>query len=505
VRKRRRLSHPAAAADERLTLARPVRRALNQVFPDHWAFALGEVALYCLVVLVLTGTYLTFFFDPSEQHVVYHGRYVPLDDVPMTKAFESTLQISMDTRAGLLIRQMHHWAALLLLAVLVLHLAHKFFTGSFRKPRELNWAIGVALFVITLLEGFTGYTLPDDVLSGASLQIARSVVQSIPVIGTWLMFLICGGEYPGHFLILRLYVAHVLLIPAILFALVGAHLLLLVRQRHAQPYAPDASADRVAGVRTFPVYASRAAGRFLGTAGIVAALGGIAQINPVWLWGPYEPAAVQANSQSDWYFFFLEGSLRLWPPWEIRVFHHTVPAVFFPGVILPVLIFGLTAVYPWLERRFTGDHRRHHVLQRARDTPVRAGIGAAGLTFWVILELAATDDMATRFFHLRIETVRMTGRVLIIVAPVVAFLITCRTCRRLGRPPRDEDPGTVPRTFVRASSGDWQVVSAPARAALDPAVGADQQRRVAVDGVDPRQRRPAHHEGRGGVGVGPGQ
>jgi ubiquinol-cytochrome c reductase cytochrome b subunit len=445
----------AGAVDDRVVLARPARQVLNRVLPDRWSFMLGEIALYCFVILVLTGTYLTFFFDPSDHDVVYDGRYVPLDGIPMSKAFESTVQISFDVRGGLLIRQIHHWAALLFLAVLVLHLARTFFNGAFRKPRELNWVIGVMLFVVSLLEGFTGYTLPDDVLSGASLQIARSVVQSIPVVGTWLVFLICGGEFPGHLLILRLYVAHVLLIPGLLVALIGAHLALVVRQRHTQPYSPDPLDRQLSGNRVFPVYASRAAARFCFTAGILA---GLAQINPVWLWGPYQPAAVQSNSQSDWYFFFLEGSLRLWPPWEIRAFHHTVPAVFFPGVILPILIFGLTAAYPWMERRVTGDRASHHVQQRARDTPVRAGIGAAGLTFWAVLELMATDDMATHLFHLAIEEVVYVMRVFLFAMPALAFAITYFTCRGLRK---DEDDAAGYRDqvatgrYVKDANGDY--------------------------------------------------
>jgi ubiquinol-cytochrome c reductase cytochrome b subunit len=277
------------------------------------------------------------------------------------------------------------------------------------------------------------------------------------------MFLICGGEFPGTLLITRLYVAHVLLIPGILLALTGAHLLLVMRQRHTQPNGRGASESRIVGDRAYPVYATRAAARFTGVAAILCALAGLAQINPVWLYGPYQPAAVQGNSQSDWYFFFLEGSLRLWPPWEIRAFGHTVPAVFFPGVILPMLIFGSTAAYPFLERRFTGDHARHHVLQRARDTPVRAGIGAAGLTFWVILELMANDDMAARFFHLTIEPIVYTARVLVVVLPALAFVVTYLTCRRMGRPPPGEDRGEGRQTFARQPSGDYaeRVTAAP--------------------------------------------
>lgn len=452
-----------AGLDERFNVGAPVRQALNQVFPDHWSFALGEVALYCFAVLIITGTYLTFFFQPSDHRVLYEGRYVPLKDISMSEAYESTLRISFDVRGGLLIRQLHHWAALLFLAVVVLHLARTFFSGAFRKPRELTWLIGVTMLVVSLLEGFTGYTLPDDVLSGASLRIAYSVLLSIPVVGTWLIFMILGGPYPGPLLLPHLYIAHVLLIPALLIALLGAHLALVVRQRHT--VRPGAPARQIPGDRAFPVYAARSAGRFAIVAGVLGGLAGLAQINPIWLYGPYTPSAVQSNSQSDWYFFFLEGSLRLWPPWEIRAFGHMVPAVFFPGVVLPFLVFTLTASYPWLERRFTHDHRMHHVLQRPRDAPIRSAIGAAGFTFWAVLELSAIDDMATLQFGLAIEPVVWTLRVLVLAGPVLAGYLTYRTCvarRHRIRPP---DGGR----YVRDAHGDYVDSPSADTVAAEPA------------------------------------
>jgi ubiquinol-cytochrome c reductase cytochrome b subunit len=449
--------------DNRLNTTGAVRRAANRVFPDHWSFALGEVAAYCLVILILTGTYLTFFYDSSDIHVIYHGRYVPLDGVPMTDAFKSTVDISFDARGGLLIRQVHHWTALLFFAVLVLHLARCFFTGAYRRPRVVNWFLGVLMFVVALVEGYSGYVLPDDVLSGASLQIARSVVQSIPIVGTWLLFLIQGGPFPGPKLLTRLYIAHVLLLPGILLALVAVHLLLVVQQGHTQPWSRHATEKQVQGRRFFPDYVVRAGARFVLVSAILCGLGGLAQINPIWMYGPYEPAAVTANSQSDWYFFFLEGSLRLWPPWEIRAFHHTVPAVFFPGVILPVLIFTLTAFYPLIERRFTGDRTRHHVLQRPRDAPVRTGIGASGLTFWVILELTATDDQIAALFHVPIEALRWTLRVGVIVFPAIAFAVGYAICKRRKRA-ENRPPADVPGRFVRTSEGI--VVEEPVEKAL---------------------------------------
>src|SRR5689334_18209316 len=187
--------------DERLGTNAAARKNLRKVFPEHWSFMLGEVVLYSFVILLATGVYLTLFFKPSMEEVAYDGPYAPLRGVTMSEAYESTLHISFDVRGGLLIRQIHHWAALIFVAGIVLHLLRVFFTGAFRKPRELNWLIGVVLLTLALLEGFAGYSLPDDLLSGTGLRIMYSVIESIPVAGTWLGYLIFGGEFPGTGLI----------------------------------------------------------------------------------------------------------------------------------------------------------------------------------------------------------------------------------------------------------------------------------------------------------------
>jgi len=169
-------------AEERLGLAKGARSQLNKVFPDHWSFMMGEIALYSFIILILTGTFLTFFFDASMTEVTYRGSYIPLDGVEMSRAYASTLNISFDVRGGLIMRQIHHWAALLFMASMTIHMFRVFFTGAFRKPRELNWLIGIGLITLGLVEGFAGYSLPDDLLSGTGLRIAQAIAQSIPVI-----------------------------------------------------------------------------------------------------------------------------------------------------------------------------------------------------------------------------------------------------------------------------------------------------------------------------------
>ncbi|MDP9116446.1 MAG: ubiquinol-cytochrome c reductase cytochrome b subunit [Actinomycetota bacterium] len=414
-----------------------MRKQLNKVFPDHWSFMMGEIALYSFVILLLTGTYLTFFFDPSMAETVYHGRYIPLNGVTMSRAYESTLNISFDVRGGLVVRQIHHWAALLFLAAMLIHMFRVFFTGAFRKPRELNWLIGLGLIALGIIEGFAGYSLPDDLLSGTGLRIADAIMLSIPVLGTWVSFLVFGGPFPGDLIIGRFYIAHVLLIPAILAALIGAHLALIVRQKHTEFPLPGRSEHTVTGERVFPTYAAKAGGFFFIVFAVSAALGGLAQINPVWLFGPYNPAQVSSGSQPDWYMMFLDGSTRLFPSWEIRLWHHTVPPLFWPTVVLPGILFTLAGAYPFIEAKMTKDTKAHNLLQRPRDVPVRTSLGAMAIAFYLVLFLSGGNDIIAKAFNISLNAMTWGGRILLITLPPIAYVLTYRVCLGLQRHDRE--------------------------------------------------------------------
>ena len=184
-------------ADERLGLGGALRKNLRKVFTDHWSFLISEVALWCFLILLATGTWLTFFFEPSQAAVVYQGSYEPLQAVTMSRAYASSLDLSFDVRAGLVMRQMHHWAALVFVAAIVVHMCRVFFTGGFRRPRELNWLVGVTLLILSIANGFFGYSLLDDLLSGTGVRVAYSIALSVPVAGEWLAFLFFGGEFPN--------------------------------------------------------------------------------------------------------------------------------------------------------------------------------------------------------------------------------------------------------------------------------------------------------------------
>jgi ubiquinol-cytochrome c reductase cytochrome b subunit len=417
--------------DRRLGLARFARTALNKVFPDHWSFMIGEIAMYCLVILILTGVYLTFFFVPDSRQVVYHGSYLPLRGVRMSAAYESTLHVSFDVRAGLLMRQIHHWAALLFVGSILVHLLRIFFTGAFRKPRELNWMVGLTLFLLALANGFTGYSLPDDLLSGTGLRIAYSVLLSIPLLGPWMAFLVFGGEFPSDDIIPRLFVLHVLIVPAIIVGLLTLHLVMLVRQKHTQFAGRGRREDNVVGSKLWPTFTAKTLGLLFFVFAVCAALGGLFQINPVWLYGPFDPSAVSAGSQPDWYIGWLEGALRLMPPWEVRIGGFEIPNPFFPGVLLPGITFTILYLWPWIEERLTKDHAQHHILDRPRDRPRRTAIGVAVLAFYVVLFFAGGNDVIAARFDLSVNAVTYAFRVLVFVLPVVSGVVAYRLCREL--------------------------------------------------------------------------
>jgi ubiquinol-cytochrome c reductase cytochrome b subunit len=417
--------------DDRLGSAKFARTVLNKVFPDHWSFMIGELALYCFLILLATGVYLTFFFDPSSNLTTYDGSYEALRGVEMTEAYRSSLELSFDVRAGLVMRQMHHWAALLFLASIVVHLGRVFFTGAFRRPRELNWIIGVTLMTLALFNGLAGYSLLDDQLSGTGLRIVYSIALSIPLIGTWITSLVFGGEFPGPDIIERLYVIHILLIPALIAVLLAAHLGILVRQKHTHFPGPGRHEGNVVGTRMWPTYAAKALGLLFLTASVVSALAGLFQINPIWIYGPFDPAEVSSASQPDWYMGWLDGALRIMPGWELRLFGFEVPNPFFPGVLLAGLTFGLLYAWPFLEARVTGDYGEHHLADRPRQRPVRTAMGVATISFYAVCFMGGAADVIAQSFGLSVNAVLWTFRFGCLIVPPIAGWATYRLCREL--------------------------------------------------------------------------
>ena len=452
--------------DQRTGISLAVKNFARKIFPDHWSFLLGEIALYSFIVLILTGIFLALFFVPSMGEVVYEGPVESMQGLLMSEAFASTLHLSFEVTGGLLMRQIHHWAALVFMAAIVTHMMRVFFTGAFRKPREINWLIGFVLLILGLAAGFTGYSLPDDVLSGNGLRITDGVVKSIPILGSYLSFMIFGGEFPGHDIIPRLFAMHILLVPGLILALVGAHLFLVVLHKHTHFPGPGRTERNVVGFPLFPVYVAKAGGFFFIVFGVLALMGATMSINPVWNYGPYDPSPVSAGAQPDWYMLFLEGALRLMPGDRTEFVtwgDFTISLnVLVPAVIVPGILFTLLALYPFIEAFATGDKREHHVLDRPRNAPVRTASGVAILTAFLVLIIAGSNDLVATHFGLSINDITSLLRVMLFVAPVLAFWITKRICLGLQRKDRElvlhgHETGKV----VRLAHGEYIEVHRP--------------------------------------------
>ena len=449
----RRVGGIAGWVDDRTGAAKPVGYLMKKVFPDHWSFMLGEIAMYSMIICLVTGAFLTFWFVPSAGHTVYDGSFVPLRGVGMSEAYASTLNISFDIKGGLIIRQIHHWAALMFIVALTVHMFRVFFTGAFRKPREINWVIGTVLALLAIVEGFAGYSLPDDLLSGTGIRAMAGFVQTAPVIGTYLVYGIFGGPFPGEMIIPRLYSVHILLLPAILIGLFTAHIGLVFVQKHTQYPGPGRTNENVVGFPVMPVYAAKAGGFFFIVFGVLAMISALVQINPVWAYGPYDPSPVTAGSQPDWYMGFADGALRLLPGWlEFEFWGYTLSLNIALGalVLLP-LVYTVLGIYPFVERWVTKDDREHHLLDRPRNNPVRTGIGMAGITAYSVFMFAAGNDIMAIKLGMSINDITWFFRIGLFVLPPLMFWVTKRICLSLQRRDRDtvlhgRETGTIIRT-----------------------------------------------------------
>jgi ubiquinol-cytochrome c reductase cytochrome b subunit len=427
--------------DQRTGTAPLLRKTLRYLFPDHWSFLLGEVALYSFVVLVATGIYLTFFYEDSTAHVISHGAYVALQGQEMTQAYRSVLELSTSVKAGLLIRQTHHWAANVFIAAIILHLLRIFFTGAYRKPRDLTYWVGLTMLVVALLEGYLGYSLADDLLSGMGLAIGYGVALSLPFVGANLAALIWDGPFPGgHSFFARMYVVHVFVIPALIATLLAAHLALVALKHHTQFRSERRATERkLVGVPTFPGQAPRSLGLFAAVAGLLFLLGGLVQINPIWLWGPYHTYSATNGAQPDWYLGWLIGALRIMPGFDVTIGGYTlVPNPFWGGAALPLVFFGFLYAWPWLERRLTGDQAYHNLLDRPRDAAARTAIGFAVLTCVFVVFVAGSADRVDVLFGLPYTAQIWLYRVLVLVGPLVAALVAYRVCVELQHGERTE-------------------------------------------------------------------
>ena len=431
---------------------RLVPDALRRDPEDRWAAAFGRIAVYSFIVALISGVLLLPFFRPSMATVVYHGSYSKLDGATMSHAYQSVLAISFDVRGGLLIRQVHHWSADLFVAAAILRLLRAFFRGRFSGRGRPDWLIWVALLPVGMLAAYTGTILPDDMLSGGSLSVITGVLLSLPLVGTHLVFWIFGGAPPGHQITGRDYWVHILVLPA----LAGALLLASFRPSPRWPRR----------MRPDPLLPF--------TCAVLALLGTIAQINPVWLIGPYQPGSISSGSAPDWYMAFLDGALRIMPAWELTVAGHPLAlGVLIPGLVVPALFFTGLALYPLADRWTTGGRPPRGLLPPTpADLANRTAAGVAGLTFYGLLWAAAANDQIANHLHLDLYTVTWIFRVLVLAGPALAFGITRVICHApAGRRREEELHGRETGRIVRNPHGGYDEIREPAHRAAPP--GAD--------------------------------
>ncbi|MGD7003203.1 cytochrome b [Corynebacterium halotolerans] len=422
--------------DSRFTVSGLLRPQINKVFPTHWSFMLGEIALYSFIILILTGVYLALFFDPSITKVIYDGAYLPLNGVEMSRAYETALNISFEVRGGLFVRQMHHWAALMFMVAMAVHMARIFFTGAFRRPREANWIIGCVLILLGMVEGFMGYSLPDELLSGTGLRIMSAIIVGLPIIGTWMHWLIFGGDFPSEIMLDRFYIAHVLILPGIILALIAAHLMLVWYQKHTQFPGAGRTENNVVGIRILPLFGVKAVAMGLFVAGALALMSGLTTINAIWNVGPYNPSQVSSGSQPDWYMLWTDGLARVMPAWELYLGNYTIPGAFWVMLAAMIMVVLLVA-YPFIEKKITGDDAHHNLLQRPRDVPVRAGLGAMAIVFFFLVSLSGGNDLFAHYFQISLNAMTWIGRIGLIILPPIAYFMTYRICIGLQRSDRE--------------------------------------------------------------------
>ncbi|HVA75248.1 MAG TPA: cytochrome bc complex cytochrome b subunit [Acidimicrobiales bacterium] len=448
--------------DERFGSSKFLTSVLDKIFPDHWSFMVGEVAMDSLIVLIATGVYLTLFFVPSQTDVVYaptHGHvYAPLVGQHMSEAYQSVIDISFNVRLGLLMRQAHHWAALIFLAAVVFHMCRIFFTGAFRKPREINWIIGLTLWMVVMLEGFTGYSLPDDLLSGTGIRVIYSILQGIPFVGTWIAYDAWGGRFPGNLFIPRLFIIHEFVFPALIVGLLTAHLMILWRQKHTDFPGAGKTETNIKGSRIWPQYTFKAAGLAMIVSGVIFGLAGLVQINPVWLYGPYNPYTVSAGAQPDWYLGWLDGGVRLWPHWEFRSFGHEIANPVFPGLVVPGIVFTVMYLWPWIDKKIYNDYGAHNLLDRPRDKPFRTGVGVAAIMFFLDLTLACATDLLANDTHIAFERLIEILQYGVFVGPIAGFAIAYKACKALQRSDAHPIQRPVGGIIVRDAAGAYHTL-----------------------------------------------
>ncbi|QSG13242.1 Cytochrome b subunit of the bc complex [Halapricum desulfuricans] len=417
----------------------------GKAFPAEDSFLLGEIALFCFVMLALTGIFLGFFFEPSTSATTYEGSVAKFQGEELPAAFASVLQITYDVPFGMFIRRFHHWAAHLFVASIGLHMLRVFFTGSYRNPREPNWIVGTGLAILAIGAAYTGYALPFDEFAATATGIGFNVTTSIPVVGDFLANIVFGGSFPSSATIPRLYFLHVLVIPVLIVALLAVHMLILIRQKHTEsqredtvaPAAASDGGDRtvdreddtvVVGLPAFPNQAAVSAVVFFLTLATLSLLAGFLPVHNIAAYGPNNPAGTPDLIMPDWFLMWLYGFLKLLPSWlsfTIPIVGIHVSAEFIGGLGIPALIFLIIFAWPFIDREDEPVHFTADPLNR----PWQTSVGVSAVVFIMLASLGGMNNLAARATGLSTGTLNPLLLAALIVGPILAFGIVYWTLR----------------------------------------------------------------------------
>ncbi|MDL2344919.1 cytochrome bc complex cytochrome b subunit [Deinococcus sp. MIMF12] len=370
--------------DDRLHISRLNDKFLRKAFPVHHSFFLGEITLFSLIILILTGILLALSYEPSNSMVV--NSFDPgTADAPnlVPAAYHSALKINA-APFGDMLRRIHHWTANIMVAAAVIHMMRVYFTGAFKKPREINWWIGMLLLIFSALTAVTGYVLPYDNYAYNTLKVIYSIAASIPWVGEWVAQAAFAGKFPGDGVIPRVYGYHIMLLPGILLALTGAHMLLMIKQKHTQPqYAKRVAYKKIVGVPLMTQQTPIMLMLTLLFAGIIVLFSAFIPVHPVEYFGPPSTTPID-NIKPDWYLLWVFGVLAIIPGIEFDFLGGNINSEFIGAILLPTLAIGAMFAVPMLDR----SRENLYYAENPTNHPVRLGIGVAFMMLLAVWSVA---------------------------------------------------------------------------------------------------------------------
>ena len=446
--------------DDRLGLGE-AQTFLGKAFPAEDSYLLGEVAAFCFLLLVLTGVFLGFFFEPSTSDVEYTGSVAQYQGQEMPEAFVSVLNITYDVPFGMLIRRMHHWAAHLFVASIGLHMLRVFFTGAYRNPREINWVVGSGLAGLSMFAAYTGYALPFDEFASTAVGIGYNVASSVPILGDPLAQIVFGGEFPSSATIPRLFFLHVLLIPIAIAGLLGLHMVILIRQKHTEaPREADVGGREpvdsdddsvVVGLPMVPNQAAVSAVVFFLTLAVLSLLAGFLPVHNIAEYGPMDPASTPSLIMPDWFLMWGYGFLKLVPSWmsfDLLGIH--VSSEFLGGLVLPGLVFVALVAWPFVDYEEEPVHFGANPLER----PFPTAVGVAGIVFIMVASIAGMDVIVAEILHTTTAALKPFLIGLLVLAPLAAGAITYGVLGGFGDEGSGEEERGGETTPDEAAAGD---------------------------------------------------